>query len=840
MPSALPTSARNLPLRPWIGSRLPSIVPGAAALLLALAVIATYSPVLSHKLLNYDDPANILLNPYLNPLTWKNIAQVWRQPYSGVYVPVTNMAFAAETWLAQRQRTPRDVPLDVNPRVYHAGNLLLHLSATLLVVMLLKQLTGSITAACVGGILFAVHPLQVEAVSWVTETKCLLCGVFGVAALVSYLNYLRAIDGLAATDTSGGSTLASSPQPSSRTASTLAARRRSDRRRAVTCGGWLLLASAAYLLALLSKPTAAALPFMAALLVVGWHWAGSWRNRAARAVPLAIWLLVALVLAALTKQQQPDVALDYVPSWSERPLIALDAIGFYLGKLIWPVGLSPDYAHSARAVLDAGWGTLNWIAPLGLVIALAAFRAPREVWVAAGLFVAGLLPVLGLVPFGYQSVSTVADRYGYLALIGPAVAVAWQFERFRTRAKATSNLIGLRCAWGAVVLVAAVLGLLANGQCRLWRDDLTLAEAGLRVSPNSAQLRSIRAAALENAGQREAALVEFEAMARAAPRSAMVRLNLGQAYERRGRGDDAARVYRETLALQANYAAAHLAYGTLLKRRGVLAEAMAHFDAARRIDPTSRVSRRELADTLCDLARPAQAIPIYRESLARRPVDSEMWDHLAAALAKSGDIEGAIAAYRQAIACDAEPAYLHNHLGSLFDGLNRTAEALIEYRQALELDSASADNQHNVGVALLKSGRPAEALPHFQAEVQQRPNDVNALFHLGTAYQRLGDPRAAASWFRAAIQRDPRSFAALVGLAGVATQLGDIDTAVAAYRQALPLEPPNAQVHNALGVLLAGRGQTREAAEQFTAALAIDPAYSEARANLERLHAGNR
>ncbi|MGD9644678.1 MAG: tetratricopeptide repeat protein [Pirellulales bacterium] len=784
--------------------------------LTVLAIVATFWPVLGHRLLSYDDPTNVLVNPFLNPLTWRNVLEVWRSPYSGVYVPVTNMFFAAETWLAEQAPVARGAPLQVDARVYHAGNLLLHIGATIVLFGLLRKLLERDLPALVGALVFALHPLMAEPVAWVTETKCLLSGVLGFFALLMYVKFIAR----------HGSDSASGPS-----------RRRQQGAR---FGDWLWFAAAslAYLLALLSKPTAAAIPLMAAVLAVGWAPLGSLRDKqraVAWLVPLAIWLLAAATLAYFTKQQQPDIALDYVPRWHERPLIALDALGFYLRKIALPFDLSPDYAHSARVVLDAGWRSWNWPLAVAFPALLVAFRAPRPLWVASGLFVAGLSPVLGLVPFGYQSISTVADRYVYLPLAGLALAVGWALSRLgpSTGARALTRRVG----YGFVLAVGLVFGVLAHRQCRVWSDDLTLADAGLVVSPASAQLRSLRAGALENGGHLDAALAEYEKTAEIAPRSAMVRLFLAQAYQRRGREADALRLYHEALELQPTFPGAHLALGSLLKKQGHFEQAAKHFAIARKLDTTSRLARRYLADCLRELGKPAEAIPFYREALDIQRTDAETWDQLAGTLAELGDQTAAIEAYQHAIDSNPRDPSLHNHLGSYLMQVNRAAEALAPLRAGLELEPHSADNQHNVGVALLLTNQPAEALPHFQEEVRLRPEDANALFHLGTTYQRLGDAQAAVQWFRAAVERDPQSFAALVGLAGSATQLGDVDSAIAAYRQALPLEPRNAQVHNALGVLLARRGERREAAEQFNAALAIDPAYNEARANLQQVQA---
>lgn len=818
-----PTIQRSPAIRPANGSAGVAII----SLLLASAVVITYFPVLNHNLLNYDDPANVLVNPYLNPLTWQNVFEVWRQPYSGVYVPVTNLFFAAETWLAQQSPVPRGMPLQVDPRIYHAGNLLLHVAATICLFLLLRELTGGTRAAGAGALLFALHPLMAEPVAWVTETKCLLSGVCGLLALWAYVQFVTRF--VTAFDRNSATAPARSRAGRTHVAST----RRSS-------WFWLAAATCCYLLALLSKPTSAAIPIMAAMLAIGWllpDFPRSWRRAIVPLAPLVVWVLAAMSLAMFTKEQQPDLALDYVPTWRERPLVALDALGFYLRKLALPWGLSPDYVHSARSVVDAGWQSVNWPIPIVIAVLMATFRAPRPLWVAAGLFVAGLFPVLGFVPFGYQSVSTVADRYVYLALVGPALAIAWGLTRIAAGAK---QRVATRVAYGLVLGVALVFGVLAHRQCGIWRDDLTLADAGLAVSPDSAQLRSIRASALENSGQLDAALVQFEQTVEVAPRSAMVRVGLAQAYQRRGREADALRVYGEAIELQRDFPGAHLALGALLKKQGQIQAAAKHFEVARRLDHTSRLARRYLGDCQRQLGNPAAAVALYREALEIRRTDAETWDELASTLAELKDTAAAIDAYRQACQSDPGEATFHNHLGSYLLGLGRPAEALPSFRAAVELAPDNADNQHNAGVALLLLNRPAEALPYFETEVRLRPTDANALFHLGTVYQRLGNPQAALIRFRTAVERDPKSFAALVGLAGVATQLGDTKAAIAAYRQALPLEPRNAQVHNALGVLLARGGAPGEAAEQFTAALAIDPGYAEARANLEQLGTGNR
>ena len=235
-----------------------------------------------------------------------------------------------------------------DPRLFHSLNLLLHLLSVLIVwrilelFLRLRRPTGTETAvdgtslplewaACGGALLFAIHPIQVEPVAWATGFKDVL---FGLLSLVAVWHYLRYVDARMQPGTG---------RPS----------------RARLHYG---LATGAFVLALLAKPTAVVLPLIVWLLAA-WGWRRSWREQIAG---LSVWVIIAVAWGLLTRWVQPGTSLAFEPPLWARPLIAGDAVLFYLYKLVLPLRFGPDYGRTPQVVLEHGWLFLTGLAPFAL------------------------------------------------------------------------------------------------------------------------------------------------------------------------------------------------------------------------------------------------------------------------------------------------------------------------------------------------------------------------------------------------------------------------------------------------------------------------------------------
>jgi tetratricopeptide (TPR) repeat protein len=759
-----------------------------------VATCAVFFPVKDHQLLNYDDPGNVVTNPYFNPPTLRNMLQIWRVPYFGTYAPVTYSFFFFEASLARR--SPPDATLPpLDPRVFHLGNLVLHVLGVILVFGLLNQLTGCRRASALGAMVFGWHPCQAEVVGWVTETKALLAGAFAVLGLWRYVTFSQTSVGKLARGKARG-----------------------DWR--VTA--WLNYAvgTGCFLLALLSKASAVAVPLMALVLDVMWLKLPL-RKSAARLAP---WFLLAAVLALVTKFQQSDESFQFVtPLWA-RPVIAGDALAFYLIKVCAPLRLTTDYGRSPQFVLARYWLYFAWLLPAALCGLLVLCRVDRRYWAALALSLAAILPVSGLIPFGYQDISTVADRYLHLALIGVALAVAW-FLATHWRGATVAAVL-------AIILVLAVL---SRQQIHVWHDDQTLATHGLAINRHSQLLRHILASELMRQGRAAQGLRLYREAAELYPRSIVAQLKLAESLDRTGKPDKAISHFRRAIAIDPESAEAHRQLAAALDRRGQDEEALRHFQLALKQSPNSRPIHLGLAELYRQHNRWPEAIEHYRAALARQHEDARAWLSLGEALQQIGNRQEAVAAFRQAVRIIPDQPVAWMQLGTGLAQSGDSPGAVDAFRTAVRLDPRMTVAHQNLAAVLAGSGATDEAIVHLRAALKLAPADPNANFSLGVLLARKQEWEPAIAHIRSALAAKPTWIEALSALAETLLSANQPDDALETYQQALRLAPKRADLHRGMGVLLAKHGQKEQAIEHLSTALSLNPADTQARAALRAL-----
>ena len=466
------TLAMTAPARPSILSAR------WASWLLVVVTLLAFGAVATHDFSPVDDAEVIGGNPKLNPpnFTRQGVLWYWTHPFMGLYVPVTYTIWgllAKATW----KPTADAQGVFVNPHVFHAASLLVHMASVLLVYALLRRLLGRAWSAAAGALLFAVHPLQVETVAWAAGLKDLLFAALSLGAL--YL-YVRGVSGPLSPGTPGervrvrGSLICDfkseitddPPHPNPLPRST-----GGEGKRAYFWGIFLLV------VAMLCKPTAMVTPLLAAVMDY------FILRRSARQMARSVWpwFLVVIPLAIVAKLVQPGAESAPVPIL-QRPILVGASLAFYLGKLLWPVGLTFGYGWEPVAMLHKGWFRAIAAIPVPLAVLLFLLRKKQPWLTAAGaICVAAMLPVLGFVPFMYQSLSTVADHYMYLAMLGPAMALAWGLSRLPSLhwKMATAG-----CAIGALLLSA-----LTVRQLRYWRTEESLLQRMLSIAPDNREAR---------------------------------------------------------------------------------------------------------------------------------------------------------------------------------------------------------------------------------------------------------------------------------------------------------------------------------------------------------------
>jgi tetratricopeptide (TPR) repeat protein/type IV secretory pathway VirB2 component (pilin) len=580
--------------RPW--------APLLAAVLLALAAAAVFRPVLDAGFVNHDDGLHVFENRLLADTSPAGLAMFWKQPYMRLYIPASYTLWMLQARLSKVPGGPDIGAAAYDPAVFHRTNLAVHIASVLLVFLILRRLVPGVLPAFLGGLLFAVHPLQAESVAWISEFKGLLAGLFTLAAALLCLEHGRAA--------SAGA------------------------RRTL-----YVLALLAFVLGFLSKPIAVvALAFLPILAMAGG------RNRKEVLLDILPWFVLAIPLIVLAKQAQPDAGLVYVTPVAQRPLIALDALAFYLAKLAWPVNLGLDYGRTPAVVMARGWSHLAWLAPpaLGLLLWLSRRRTD---WLAAplALVVAGLLPVLGLVPFEFQFLSTVADRYAYLPMLGAALGLALAAAR-------ADRLPGLRrtaCLAGLGLGLVALAGL-ATIQARTWNDNASLFTQALRVNPDSFVAHTNLGQVLRGAGRHEEAIAHFKDAWRLWPGYYLAPFNIGNTLLDLDRKEEALAYYREAVRIWPAFPDGHHNAGVVLERLGRNAEALEEYRRSLPGSSMPDLALFALGVVSAKLGQPEAAVEYYRNALRLRPGYADAHLNLADVLMQLGRRDEAVAHLRAA------------------------------------------------------------------------------------------------------------------------------------------------------------------------------------------------
>jgi len=670
--------------------------------LLLFATLIAYFPALHGGLL-WDDDRH-LTKPDLQSLhgfwrIWFDLAATQQ------YYPLLHSAF----WI--EYRIWGDSVLG-----YHLVNVLLHATAAFLLIAILRRL--GLPGAWLAGFIFAVHPVCVEAVAWISEQKSTLSGVLYLCSALAYLHFDQT---------------------------------RSQRR--------YFLATGLFVLALLSRTVTATLP--AALLVVLWWKRGrlEWRRDVR---PLLPWLALGACAGVFTAwiertsigAQGPDFALTP----AARFLLAGRAICFYAGKVLYPAGLMFTYP---RWTLDArDWRQYLFpaaVLPVAIALLLVArrYRGP----LAGFLFFAGtLFPVLGFLNVYPFLFSFVADHFQYLACLGIVVPAAGGLAIAARRVWPRTSPLPRICA----AAFLAVLGVLTWRQSVMYRDAEALYRVTLARNPASWMARqNLCALLLPRPGGLPEAITQCEAALRLRPDYAEAHNNLGSAWAQMpDRLPAAIAEFRAALAAKPGFAEAHFNLANAMARiPGRQLDAIDQYEAALRIRPAYLEAHMNLGIVLSRMpGRMADAIAEDRAALRLDPNLAEAHNNLGSALAQlPGRLPDAIAEYRAALEIIPHYAKAHNNLGSLLAQIpGRLPEAIGEYQAAISANSTYADAHYNLGVALAKAGRAPEAIAQFETAVRLEPNSAKAHYNLGVLLARIeGRQQEALSHFEAALRVSP-------------------------------------------------------------------------------------
>ncbi len=577
-----------------------------APLVVVLVTAVAFLPTLRNGWVSWDDDKNFLENPHFRGLGFEQLRWMWSTFHLGHYVPLSwmSLGFDYQLWA-------------MVPAGYHATSLALHaLSAALLYHASRRLIVaasktdddGATWAAAVAALLWAVHPLRVESVAWITERRDVLSGVFYFAAMLTYL----------------------------RSAAVPAVRVR-----------WYAASLIAFVAALLSKGTAVTLPAVVAIVNVyplrrvgggaGW-WSDSARRVYLELAPFAALSALFSVVTLVALQPVDQLAVG------GKVAVSAYSLWFYFVKTVVPTGLSPLYEMPLSISLGEPRFLASVISAVLLVIVV--WRAARRLpalSAAACAFAVMILPLLGVHQNGPQ---IAADRYTYLASAALAMLCGAALLVVPRRYIMLSQLLA--------AVVVLILGALTWQQTGVWRDGVSLWSQVLRVEPSSSRGNNNFGNLLMQRGDVDGAFAHYAAAVAANPRYAEAHDNLGVAYTRKDSLAAAVAHYRLALESDPRHASAHVNWGVALSRQGDVEDAIAHYRAALAIDPSLADAHVNWGNTLVRTGRAAEAIAHYREALELRPGDGPAHLNWGIALAQQGQFADAIEHFRAVLAENAD------------------------------------------------------------------------------------------------------------------------------------------------------------------------------------------
>ena len=614
--------------------------------LIAAATLLVYLPTLSAGFI-WDDDGHITRTD-LRSLA--GLVRIWFEPgATQQYYPLLHSAFWLEHFLWG------DAPLG-----YHLLNIFLHAANACLFATLLRRL--AIPGAWLAALLFALHPVAVESVAWITEQKNTLSTLFYLGAALAYFRFATT-------------------------------------RRAAAYA----LATALFFAALLSKSVTATLP--AALLVILW-WQHGRLSLRRDVLPLLPWFALSATAALITAHFEHTLigarGADFTLTFAERFLIAGRAPWFYAAKLLWPLDLAFIYPRWSLDVASLA----QWLFPAATLAVLAALayltRRTRAPLAAALLFIGTLFPALGFINVYPFLFSYVADHFQYLACLAPITLAA----------AGLTVLLAHRPRWARATAFGALFALLASltwRQSALYENLFTLYEHTLATNPSSWLAHHNLACALVDAGRGDEAIPHFERALALRPDYPEAENNFGEALTRLGRPTEALNHLSRALRLRPDYAEAHNNLGAALMALGRTDEGRAAFTEAVRLNPTYAVAHNNLGLALASAGQPAAGLAHFQTAATLRPDYAPAHLNWALALTALKRFPEAAPHFQRALALDPDsPATHHSYALALADaGQLEAAVAADEHALALNPDFAPA--RRHLAAQLRRLGRLDEA-----------------------------------------------------------------------------------------------------------------------------------
>lgn len=702
---------------------------------LVVVTLITYLPVHRYDFVGYDDDHYVAENVQVQQgLTAKGIHWAFTSSEANNWHPLTWLSLMFDCRL-----------FGTKPGPIHLVNLLFHSINVLLLFFFLRQTTSRLWASAFVAAVFALHPLHVESVAWISERKDVLSTMFWLLTMLAYARYTRK----------------------------------------ATTGRYALVVIT-FVMGLMAKPMLVTLPFVL-LLMDYWPLGRMQKSKSG------------LKLSALIREKLPlfilsaiSCAVTFLVQWKTGAVKTTEAFPInirlanmfiayirYVFKLFWPEKLAVYYPHFGISIF-------TWQSVLSAVLLVVAtimiFRlGSRYKYLLVGWlwFLCTLMPVIGLVQVGGQSM---ADRYTYIPSIGIFIMLAWSVEEFLPAVKA--GRLALTIA-GCLLLFA--MSFITRLQLQHWQNRFTLFQHAVDVTEGNYVMLYNLGESLHMVGKLNKAKELYIRSLQIKPDYYLALNNLGNILDAMGRRDEAIEHFRQAIESEPDYAPAYNNLGTSLQAQGKLNEAIDCYMKAIKLSPNTPEPYNNLAKALQLLGRYNQAIEQWQKAVDLKPDFIRARMALGDILQSRGRLDEAIEQYKQVLQLKPGDPNATGSMGIVLAGKGRQGEAIAFLEKALAQKPANSEFHNNLGTIFAQQGKFDKCAEEYRIALKLDPNNFEINYNLASALMKLNRFSDAAQQYKRAIKVGPQYPQSYIYLAAALQTTGDNQQALEVYETALKM-----------------------------------------------------
>lgn len=590
-----------------------------------------FSPVFKNGFTNWDDDIYVTKNTIIKNLSWGNLKKIFTSFILGNYHPVTLLSFAIEYNFFK-----------LKPADYHMTNLILHMINCILVFGLMFMLTGEVSIAIVAAFIFAIHPLHVDTVAWVSGRKDLLCALFYFGTLIFYLFYLK--------------------------------------KRAIK---FYCFALVLFTLSLFSKAMSVTLP--AVLILFDYYQHRKIDKKVIKEkIPFLVIALVFGTIAVIARQSYQIILHEYNVPFLDKVLINIQRFVFYyMLRIIAPVSLSrliPHFVESTRQSLTIFVSTsIGVIAGLITLITFSVKYTKKIIFASLFFFIA-IFPALTITVVGFS-----ADRFTYIPIIGIFYIVAegffWLYNKRFKLDKAFKSVI-------LIVLLIAIstLDYLTWHRCHIWEDSITLNSEFIRNFPNDPRTYINRAAGYNEQSKYDLAVADLTQALKINPNYAEAYYNRGNVYCNKGDYPNAIADYNRALDIKPDFGEAYYERGTAYKDMGQYYLAITDFTKALMIDSNCVNAYYNRGNSYYALGDYDLAIADYTQTLLREPKHAKAYVNRGNLYGLKKMYDKSIADYTWALRIDPSFVEAYYNRGNSYAFIGKHDKAIADFAQAIRIN----------------------------------------------------------------------------------------------------------------------------------------------------------